>query len=1564
MARPGTELIEAIVKRVSETPEGLREAGYLGQNTAATPRNIKSATTRYRKALEKDEAFAESERMRTESQLKVKDSDIADRPIVKPEDLEDSVIMAHKGDTTKTRSTLEEFEGVKLDESVTTFGGPKFGAQTDNLANRIYWASMQDAATPFQNKAEALQASKDMPVNAIYVAMGKEGNYFNQAFADALLQRTLANKKISQKALDKFDKDMRASRADWVGIRSPEARAQLLGVGKYPMKGAGKLRSLFVKKINKAEYREAGFASNDRLLRAFTEPDLLGAQLGDAGYSIGEVGYDYGLTRIDSHPSYNTGIGGTYKGGFERSIPAEILFPDAWRKLGTELTKPKKKGAKPRPLTNAEKVDAISKRKDLFQIADAQWVDRVSTWLRNNPGMDNSDALKAIGLPTAALFLLDPGEAQAAAIDAVYAGTERDLTDEEAQAITTYVRLQQAIQATGGMPAGMVMDAQNIQLDVQDIDPTPVFYDDDADSGYLEERDRAEAEGVYSYTQGMTFKTETADTAAGISQNGGRPQFNPYYDIPQAFQDIAIPAVSAAGDVAGDVFRGIFMEGPRAVLGGFLDATAEAAKAMESVIPLGTISGEDPEYLQLETRPETVTGEFVRNMSQFLTGFLPATRAFKAVGMGNISAGMAGGAAADAFVFNPQEERFSNIIQGTPLENPFTEYLAAGEDDSDLEGRFKNAVEGLFLGGAVEAIMGAVRSMKKARQVREVAQAEGKTPEEFIDDAMKNLKGGPDALRVVEPAEMAEGQEFLPFSEALDAAQAEIVVPQAKSGATKAEPGAARNINLGNLNTTEDVKTLIDQVAIADAAPINEARRQKISNEELEALAGDVGMTVEKLLARRAGDLPRAEEILASRKILTASGENLINMAQAAKNGSEMDLILFRRAMTQHRAIQAQVSGMAAEAGRALQQFNIAAKSAKEQERLIKEALETTGGESLSRNMAAMIAELKDVNQVGKVVKEANKATTFDKLYEVWINGLLSGPTTHTVNVISNVMTAALTVGERKIASVLGNSVAPDEATAQLKGMIEGAKDGMRLAWQALKTGEPSDQLNKLEAGEQHRAISAENLNASGNAGRFADYLGNVIRIPGNLLTASDEFFKSVGYRMELQAQAYRTAFNEGLTDERAAARVHEVLENPPENIKRAAIDAMRYQTFTNSLQETKIGTLGAAGQLAERLRRSDAPLLRAFGKVVIPFVRTPTNIASFTLERTPMALASRAVRADIAAGGARRDLALAKLATGSFIMGAAADLTLGGQITGGGPTDYRMQAILREKGWQPYSILINGKYYAYNRLDPVGSVIGLAADMTEIIGQLDEPDAFEIGIAGTIAAASNLSSKTYLSGLTEFFDVLAGTLSGRDKDNIRAMNYLSRMASSIVPFTSALRTFERIQDPTVRSAFDFVDGIKARLPGYSDDLPPRRNIFGEPVVLSGGFGLDNMAGIYTSELKEDAVVDEIVAQQVGIAMPRKSIDGIELDVYQYDRYIQLMSGKDGIVPPIKDQLREMFNSAEYQRLDTETKQQLIRARFSDSAAAARAQLIEEDIELKDAINTKQYEEAAKRMGY
>ena len=107
-----------------------------------------------------------------------------------------------------------------------------------------------------------------------------------------------------------------------------------------------------------------------------------------------------------------------------------------------------------------------------------------------------------------------------------------------------------------------------------------------------------------------------------------------------------------------------------------------------------------------------------------------------------------------------------------------------------------------------------------------------------------------------------------------------------------------------------------------------------------------------------------------------------------------------------------------------------------------------------------------------------------------------------------------MTVGERKIASAIGPNIPPGETSAQLKGLVDGARDGFRLAWNALKTGEPTDPMQKVEA-EKFRAVTSENLNIAGPAGRFADFMGEAIRVPGRLLTAGDEYFKSVGYRME-----------------------------------------------------------------------------------------------------------------------------------------------------------------------------------------------------------------------------------------------------------------------------------------------------------------------------------------------------------------------------------------------------------------------------------------------------------------
>ncbi|MGB1304007.1 hypothetical protein [Pseudoalteromonas marina] len=1034
------------------------------------------------------------------------------------------------------------------------------------------------------------------------------------------------------------------------------------------------------------------------------------------------------------------------------------------------------------------------------------------------------------------------------------------------------------------------------------------------------------------------------------------------FDILGKLESGAKTTASIAKDVVGGV-----IEAPRQVLGGVTDAIQEvvfAADDLTSGISHALSDAGIPDTIQifnedgeldfdLLTRsealkktdkigdilpdidnPRTVTGGLVRGISQFLTGFIPASKGIQALGVtSKIGTATAAGGIADFTVFDPLEDRLSNLIESSDiLKNPVTEYLSADADDSKAEGRFKNTIEGLALGGLTEVFLKAVKTIR----LKKIASGEVKAKAKDLELANK-LTESTKVKPKVEP-------EFIPFNKKTQIVEEGL--NKAKAGENLADPEAAKNINTANLNTTDDVKNLIDKVAETDAKPINKARREEITLKETENLADELGMTVSDLLDRRRGQAFNAEQAVAARKILVSSGENLFKLAEVAKNGADEDLALFRRAFAQHQAIQKQVSGLTAEAGRALGSFRIEASSAKAQNRAIKEALEAGGGADFTKDLAAKMSDLKSSHEINKFVEGVSKATKPEMIYEAWINALLSSPATHVVNALSNSIVSGVAIGERKIAQLLGqargsaDSIALGEATAQFKGMIEGAKNGLKLAYGVIKTGDPTDPLQKIEA-QKFKSITAENLNLTGSAGTAANFIGETVRLPGRFLSAGDELFKSIGYRMELNALAFRTASKEGLEGKAMTDRIQSILNDPPESIHIEAMDAGRYQTFTKQL--------GDAGQVVQKARE------KLWGaKVIMPFIRTPTNIIKYVGERTPLAPLSKAVRAEFAAGGARKDLALAKIAMGSTLMAIGADMAMSGDITGKGPSNYQLAKMLRETGWQPYSVKVGDTYYSYSRLDPVGAFIGLSADMSEIIAHSEEQDALDVASASILATAQNVTSKTYLRGVAEFFDMMSSTSSEVGAANKKQKRWLTRLAGTVVP--SGVASLERVISPELSATYGVIDQISSRTPGLSENLPPRRNVFGEPVVLQGGLGPDILSPIYTSKAKDDPVINEIVAQKAIINMPQKTIMGVELTPEQYDRFVVLSSGTDnqGVKKQsIKAKLREVFRSSLYKKAtdgSDGSKQLIIKSVFNSYKQSATAQMLKEFPELKSGI--------------
>jgi hypothetical protein len=616
--------------------------------------------------------------------------------------------------------------------------------------------------------------------------------------------------------------------------------------------------------------------------------------------------------------------------------------------------------------------------------------------------------------------------------------------------------------------------------------------------------------------------------------------------------------------------------------------------------------------------------------------------------------------------------------------------------------------------------------------------------------------------------------------------------------------------------------------------------------------------------------------------------------------------------------------------------------------------------------MADRVAKLANAGmyqELDTFVQRGVLARTGDAMQEAWIMGMLSGPKTHIVNVMSNAAVVFMQMYERKVAStvssILGNNggVQAGEAMTQWFGLTQSFKDGLRYAAKAAKTGETGFGMNKIEL-PQTAAITSDAFNLSSQtwAGRAVDGLGNIIRIPGRALAAQDEFFKTIGYRMELNAQALRQAAGEvhsGLIPaDGLKARVAELLENPPENLRMSAVDQALYQTFTNS-----------PGKLAQSLQslKAQYPALT----VILPFVRTPANILKFTFERTPLAPLMASVRADLSAGGARQELALARLSTGTALMMVAADMAMSGIVSGSGPKDTRERQALERTGWQRNSIKIGERWYAYNRLDPAGSLLGLAAEMVEILNNSEDEDTEEsVGEAAVAAVASisaTVMSKTYLSSVADLFEAISDPKRYTE-------SFVQRLVGSTVP--AIVGEAARAADPYGREVFNMLDAIKRRVPGLSDDLPLRRDLWGRPVSHQSGLGwaYDVFSPIYTKPARNEPIDEEMLRLGKAVSMPSKkaTFQGVNIDLNAYpgaySRYVELagnelkhpnydMGAKDLLNAMISGEhfLSEIYNQGT-DGVDG-TKAEIIDAIVGEYRKLAREQVLQEFPEIQGEID-------------
>jgi hypothetical protein len=507
---------------------------------------------------------------------------------------------------------------------------------------------------------------------------------------------------------------------------------------------------------------------------------------------------------------------------------------------------------------------------------------------------------------------------------------------------------------------------------------------------------------------------------------------------------------------------------------------------------------------------------------------------------------------------------------------------------------------------------------------------------------------------------------------------------------------------------------------------------------------------------------------------------------------------------------------------------------------------------------------------------------------QVLMNSMFSNPVSHAANITSSELISIWAIPERFLSATasaleygvtLGKhqrEVFFGEAGAMLFGKIHSFTDAIRESLHAFKTG-------KSTIGPS--IVEDLGIFPSGMIGQGMKFWSRLWRSPTLGLGAEDAFYKYTSYAEEAYALAYREMARAGGL---SVGNIRSILRNLPQDLDVRAREFATAHTLQRNIDELGpwIGGVGKVGQSI-----ADLPM----GRLVVPIVRTQTNMLHFATERTPiLGQLSKTWRNDFMAGGAQRATALGKLGGGATLFMALTQFAASDIITGAGPTDPTLQRQKRElTGWQPWSFHIGDKYYGFERLAPLGSMFGAIASYSEIAGQLPEYKANELAQAITLAITHSLPNRAFLEDLSDFFEAAAG-------DEPALKRFLTNVARlALVP--GALRGAKRIHDPTVRETDPgdveegewgevrrLINEVAANIPGASTWLEPYRNLWGYPVEVPKGWGPDWLSPVAMSTDKNDPAGDEIVRLgRLGLPIPGRHpriILGADPDTHPIDQ--------------------------------------------------------------------------------
>ena len=430
-------------------------------------------------------------------------------------------------------------------------------------------------------------------------------------------------------------------------------------------------------------------------------------------------------------------------------------------------------------------------------------------------------------------------------------------------------------------------------------------------------------------------------------------------------------------------------------------------------------------------------------------------------------------------------------------------------------------------------------------------------------------------------------------------------------------------------------------------------------------------------------------------------------------------------------------------------------------------------------------------------------ASNWDKAQEFWINAILSGPMTNSVNIIGNGSSIALEYTlHRPIESIVASMIGAKGATQGKEELViiyKALLPSISKGWKdAVKTWAPeTDFLQNDYLLEQLHFSEIEQYS---ERGAISGAKGRAVRIPGRLLRFMDTFFKSIVMNAEVGAQAYRIGKANKLENNELQTFIRGEVNTPGSASWNLAYKQAIALTFQDKLPKI-VQNLADMRNIANT-KTIGGKLAASISTLIFPFVRTPYNILAMGLRKSPLGIFNMALhgaeggvavmrgnsfesgysRAKIASDLAEQLVAWSMAGILYAMVGEGDDddddkMLL---ITGGRPWGLNSKG---ERDFQNrtyggnYQIRVGGKgglVIPYGRIEPLATILGTTVDAIRLAkGTNDSTVPFKV--AGIIA--SQLKEKTFLSGVSGLLDALDGA-----NDPDKSARSTLRQVAGIIP--------------------------------------------------------------------------------------------------------------------------------------------------------------------------------------